>query len=44
MNLDRISIAYFMSKYIKPLIKDGKLGLQFPDKPKSKNQKYYIGG
>ena len=31
----------FRRKYLKPLLKNGKLKMALPDKPKSKNQKYY---
>lgn len=37
----RMSIAYLMSKYILPMVGEGKLKLTMPDKPKSKNQKFY---
>ena len=32
---------YLMKKYIQPLVDAGQLKLMIPDKPKSKNQKYY---
>ena len=37
----RMTIAYVMEKYIKPLVTRGLLGLTIPDRPKSKYQKYY---
>lgn len=37
----RITIAYLMSKHIKPMIADKKLAMTKPDFPKSKDQKYY---
>ncbi len=37
----RLTINYIMSHIVKTLIKDGKLKLTIPEKPKSKNQKYY---
>lgn len=37
----RITIAYVMDKYIKPMVNEGLLALTIPDKPKSKYQKYY---
>lgn len=37
----RMTIAYVMEKYIKPMTNNGILGLTIPDKPKSKYQKYY---
>lgn len=37
-----ISAPYFMSNYMKPLIEQNKIVLYYPDKPKSKNQKYKI--
>lgn len=36
-----VTIEYLMNKTIKPLIRDGKITLALPDKPKSKFQKYY---
>lgn len=36
-----ISIAYLMKMTIRPLVDRGKLKMTIPDKPKSKNQKYY---
>lgn len=32
---------HFRSQYIIPLIKDKRLALEYPDKPKSSNQRYY---
>ena len=37
----RMTIAYVMDKYIKPMVNEGLLALTIPDKPKSKYQKYY---
>ncbi|MDR3294116.1 MAG: putative DNA binding domain-containing protein [Clostridiales bacterium] len=34
------SLYYMMTRYIQPLIKQGKLRLVFPNVPKSKNQRY----
>lgn len=37
----RMTIAYVMSKYIKPMVNNGIIKMTIPDKPKSKNQRYY---
>ena len=37
----RLTIAYIMEKYIKPMNESKQLALTIPDKPKSKNQRYY---
>ena len=36
-----MTIEYFMSHYLKPLIQQGKIRLSIPEKPRSKYQKYY---
>lgn len=36
-----ITIAYLISKYMKPLITENKIALTKPESPKSKDQKYY---
>ncbi|MGN1112942.1 MAG: ATP-binding protein [Acutalibacteraceae bacterium] len=36
-----ITIAYLMSKHMKPLIAENKIALTKPEAPKSKDQKYY---
>ena len=36
----RMTIAYVMTKYVHPMIEDGRLRLTIPDKPKSKKQMY----
>ena len=33
--------TYFISKYVRPLVREGRLGMTIPDKPKSKNQHYF---
>ena len=38
---DDITIAYLMSKHMKPLISENKIALTKPESPKSKDQKYY---
>lgn len=38
---DRLSINYIMSRIVHPLVESGRLKLAIPDKPKSKNQRYY---
>lgn len=37
------TIYYMMSHYINPLLRTGQLKMTMPEKPKSKNQKYYSG-
>ena len=39
--LDLKTVYFVTKKYIQPLVNQGKLKLLYPDKPKSKNQKYY---
>lgn len=36
----RMTIAYVMTKYVHPMIEDGRIRLTIPDKPKSKKQMY----
>ena len=38
---DDITIAYLMSKHMKPLIAENKIALTKPESPKSKDQKYF---
>lgn len=37
----RMTIAYVMEKYIKPMVVSNQIALTIPDKPKSKYQKYF---
>ena len=39
--LDLKTVYFVTKKYIQPLVNQGKLKLLYPDKPNSKNQKYY---
>lgn len=36
-----LSINYVMTQIVKPLVESGRLKLAIPDKPRSKNQRYY---
>ena len=36
----RMTIAYVMERYVKPMIASGRLIMTIPEKPKSKYQKY----
>ena len=38
---DRITVAYLMEKYIKPMLDSERIHMTIPDRPKSKYQKYY---
>ena len=35
------TVFYAVQHYVKPLLAEGKLAMTLPDRPKSKNQKYY---
>lgn len=41
MRFPEVTIAYLMNKTVKPLIREGKIALTLPDKPRSKFQKYH---
>ena len=35
------TLCHAMGKYVKPLLETGEMAMTMPDKPQSKNQKYY---
>ena len=37
------TVFYVMQRYVRPLVTEGKLSMTMPDKPKSRNQKYFSG-
>lgn len=38
------TVFYVMQHYVKPLLESGQLAMTMPEKPKSKNQRYYATG
>ncbi len=38
------AVSYMMTRYVQPLIDEGKLKMTIPEKPKSKYQKYVVDG